>query len=66
MRDEFDSSSSRRGGEMYIDPTAGSLLLQFIAAGVLSAVAMFSRVRQAVKAVFKSLLPGSSRWTGKR
>jgi hypothetical protein len=49
---------------MYIDPTAGSLLLQFIAAGVLSAVAMISRVREAAKSLFKSLLPG--RWTGKR
>jgi hypothetical protein len=49
---------------MYIDPTAGSLLLQFIAAGVLSAVAMMSRVRESVKSLFKSILPG--RWTGKR
>jgi hypothetical protein len=51
---------------MYIDPTAGSLLLQFIAAGVLSAVAMISRVREGVKSFFKSLLPGRRRWTGKR
>jgi hypothetical protein len=28
---------------MYIDPTAGSLVLQVLAAGVLSAVAVFSR-----------------------
>ena len=51
---------------MYIDPTAGSLLLQFIAAGVLSAVAMISRVREGVKTFVKSLLPGHRRWTGKR
>jgi hypothetical protein len=51
---------------MYIDPTAGSLLLQFIAAGVLSAMAMISRVREGVKSLFKSLLPGHRWWTGKR
>jgi hypothetical protein len=50
---------------MYIDPTAGSLLLQIVAAGVLSVVAMFARVRQGAKALFKSLLPGRNRWTGK-
>ena len=31
---------------MYIDPTAGSLVLQVLAAGALSAVAMFGRVRE--------------------
>ncbi len=51
---------------MYIDPTAGSLVLQFIAAGVLSFLAMFSRVREAAKSFFRSLLPGQHRWTGKR
>jgi len=51
---------------MYIDPTAGSLVLQFIAAGVLSLLAMVSRVREAVKSFFRSLLPGHHRWTGKR
>jgi hypothetical protein len=50
---------------MYIDPTAGSLVLQFIAAGVLSLLAMFSRVREATKSFFRSLLPGHNRWTGK-
>ncbi len=50
---------------MYIDPSAGSLLLQIVAAGVLSAAAMFSRVREGVKAFFKSLLPGHNRWSGK-
>jgi hypothetical protein len=51
---------------MYIDPTAGSLLLQIVAAGVLSVVAMFSRVREGAKSFFKSLLPGRNRWTGKQ
>jgi hypothetical protein len=50
---------------MYIDPTAGSLVLQFVAAGVLSLLAMFSRVREGAKSFFRSLLPGHSRWTGK-
>jgi hypothetical protein len=48
---------------MYIDPTTGSLVLQFLAAGVLSAVAMVSRVREAVKHAFKRLIP--RRWAGK-
>jgi hypothetical protein len=51
---------------MYIDPTAGSLVLQFIAAGVLSLMAMFSRVREVTKSFFRSLLLGHHRWTGKR
>jgi len=42
---------------MYIDPTTGSLVLQFVAAGLLSVVAMVSRVREAVKSFFKSLVP---------
>ena len=42
---------------MYIDPTAGSLVLQLIAAAALSAVAMASRVRAGVKSFIKSLLP---------
>lgn len=50
---------------MYIDPTAGSLVLQVIAAGVLSAVAMFARVREGMKSFFRSLLPRQNRWTGK-
>jgi hypothetical protein len=51
---------------MYIDPTAGSLVLQLIAAGVLSLLAMFSRIREGAKSFFRSLLPGHHRWTGKR
>ena len=50
---------------MYIDPTSGSLLLQFLAAGILSLLAMVSRVREAVKSFFKSLVPRRGRWTGK-
>jgi hypothetical protein len=42
---------------MYIDPTTGSLVLQFLAAGVLSFLAMFSRVREAIKSFFKMLIP---------
>jgi hypothetical protein len=41
---------------MYIDPTSGSLVLQAIAAGVLSAVAMMSRVREATKSFYHSLV----------
>ena len=42
---------------MYIDPTTGILVLQLLAAGVLSVLAMASRVREAVKSFFKMLLP---------
>ncbi len=49
---------------MYIDPTAGSLVLQVLAAGALSAVAMFSRVREGLKHFFHSLSP--RRWAQKR
>jgi hypothetical protein len=51
---------------MYIDPTAGSLVLQFLAAGILSAVAMFSRLREAAKSFFKSLVPRRGKWAAKR
>jgi hypothetical protein len=51
---------------MYIDPTAGSIVLQFLAAGALSAVAMFSRLRQAAKSFFKSLIPRRGKWADKR
>ncbi|HTG50406.1 MAG TPA: hypothetical protein VL915_07950 [Gemmatimonadales bacterium] len=49
---------------MYIDPTAGSLMLQVLAAAALSAVAMFSRLREVLKHFFRSLLP--RRWAQKR
>jgi len=42
---------------MYIEPTTGSLVLQFIAAGVLSVLAMVARVREAVKSFFRMLVP---------
>ena len=51
---------------MYIDPTSGSLVLQVIAAGALSAVAMMSRVRETLKHTFRSLLARGRRWTGNR
>ena len=50
---------------MYIDPAAGSLILQLLAAGALSVVAMAGRVREALKAMFQSLLP-RRRWVGKQ
>jgi hypothetical protein len=49
---------------MYIDPSAGSLVLQVLAAGVLSALAIFSRLRESLKQVFRSLSP--RRWAQKR
>jgi hypothetical protein len=49
---------------MYIDPTTGSLVLQVLAAGALSAVALFGRVREILKTFFRSLLP--RRWAHKR
>ncbi len=49
---------------MYIDPSTGSLVLQVLAAGALSAVALFSRVREGLKAFFRSLSP--RRWAHKR
>ncbi|HEX7337959.1 MAG TPA: hypothetical protein VF252_12200 [Gemmatimonadales bacterium] len=50
---------------MYIDPTTGSLVLQLLAAGVLSVLAMAGRVREAVKSFFKHLVPRRDRWAGK-
>ena len=49
---------------MYIDPTTGSLVLQVLAAGALSAVALFARVREGFKNFFRSLVP--RRWAHKR
>jgi hypothetical protein len=51
---------------MYIDPTSGSLALQVLAAAALSAVAMFSRAREASKSFFRSLVSRGRRWTGSR
>ena len=55
----IQSSLTRSHGmdTMYIDPTTGSLVLQFIAAGVLSVLAMVSRVREAFKSFFRMLVP---------
>jgi hypothetical protein len=50
---------------MYIDPSTGSLVLQLLAAGVLSAFAMVSSVRNAVTTFFKRLVLRRGRWTGK-
>lgn len=46
---------------MYIDPTAGSLVLQIVAAAALSAVAMAGRVRESVKSFFRSINPRRGR-----
>ena len=48
---------------MYIDPTSGSLALQVLAAGALSALAMFSRAREATKAFFRNLFARGRRWS---
>ena len=40
---------------MYIDPAAGSLILQVLVAGFLSALAMFKTARESMKAFFKNL-----------
>jgi hypothetical protein len=40
---------------MYIDPSAGSLILQLIAAGVVAAAASMSRVRLALTTFFRSV-----------
>jgi hypothetical protein len=49
---------------MYIDPTSGSLVLQVLAAGVISAVAMIHRARGAAKSFFRILVSRGRRWTG--
>ena len=41
---------------MYIDPAAGSLVLQAVAAGVLAAAASVRSARQTVKRLFRRLL----------
>lgn len=40
---------------MYIDPAAGSLILQVLVAGVISALATMARARKAVGSFFSSL-----------
>ena len=51
---------------MYIDPTSGSIMLQILAAAALSAVATLSRVREAGKSFFRTLVSRVRRWTGVR
>ena len=48
---------------MYIDPTSGSLVLQVIAAGALSAIAMMSRAGEATKSFFRALISRARRPT---
>ncbi|HKG94837.1 MAG TPA: hypothetical protein VKA84_23180 [Gemmatimonadaceae bacterium] len=43
---------------MYIDPGAGSILLQVIGAGVVAVAATFSQVRRSVSSIWH-------RWRGK-
>jgi hypothetical protein len=63
---ESDNPCIRPGVRfMYIDPTTGSLVLQFLAAGILSVLAMVGRVREAVKSFFRLLVPRRGRWAGK-
>jgi hypothetical protein len=49
---------------MYIDPTTGSLVLQVLAAGALSADALFGPLRQGLKTFIRSLVP--RRWAHNR
>ena len=51
---------------MYIDPLAGSLIMQVLAAAGLAAASMSSRVRQKVKSVFHRLKSVASRSRGER
>jgi hypothetical protein len=51
---------------MYIDPSAGSLVIQVLAAAAISAVAMWTRAREATKSFFRSLVSRGRRWTGVR
>jgi hypothetical protein len=50
---------------MYLDPTSGSLVLQVIAAGAISAMAMVGRVREVTKSLIRTVFRGR-RWTGSR
>jgi hypothetical protein len=38
---------------MYIDPSAGSLILQLVGAGVIAVAATFSSLRARLRALFK-------------
>jgi hypothetical protein len=51
------SNRTRRDREiMYIDPAAGSLVLQVLIAGVLAVTTMFKTARQSIARVFRSWL----------
>jgi hypothetical protein len=41
---------------MYVDPSAGSLILQLLAAGVIAGAAMITRVRDAVRHFVRSVV----------
>ena len=60
------ADARQAGVFMYIDPTSGSLALQVLAAGALSALAMFSRIREAIKSFFRNLVSHGRRWSGHR
>jgi hypothetical protein len=40
---------------VYIDPAAGSIILQVVAAAAVTGLAMFSRVREALRSFFSSV-----------
>lgn len=40
---------------MYIDPAAGSMILQLVGAGIVSVLAFTKNVRQAISGGFKSI-----------
>ena len=40
---------------LYIDPGAGSLLIQLLIAGLLGSVAFFGRIRQSIRTIFDKL-----------
>jgi hypothetical protein len=46
---------------MYIDPSAGSLILQLAAAGLVAAAATISHVRTAVTAFFRGIFSRRTR-----
>ncbi len=46
---------------MYIDPAAGSLILQVLAAGVLAVTASVKSARESVKRFFRRLLGRSEK-----
>ena len=41
---------------MYIDPAAGSLILQLIAAGFFAAIASIQKVRESIKRFFVAIV----------